>query len=264
WLVPLVLLERDRFGGLDRRQLSVCVVAGVFFAADLLFWHHAIDAVGAGLATVLANMQVVVVAVAAWLLFGERPSRASLIALPLMLLGVVLISGVVGSGAYGADPVLGVVFGVLAAIGYGGYLLVIRHGLRGTGGPATPLFVSSATTALVAAVVGAGSGALDPLPSWPAHGWLAIIGLTSQAAGYLLISLSLPRLPALITSIILLAQPVATVVFSAVLLAEAPSASQLAGVVLVVGGLVIANVGRGARSASAAASPSPAVAEPSS
>ena len=61
-------------------------------------------------------------------------------------------------------------------------------------------------------------------------GWLALLGLTSQSLGYLLISLSLPRLPAVVTSIILLAQPVVTVGLSIVLLDEAPSPAQLAGV----------------------------------
>ena len=67
-----------------------------------MFWHHAIEAVGAGLATVLGNLQVIIVGFFAWLLLGERPSRATLLALPIVLAGVILISGVVGSDAYGA------------------------------------------------------------------------------------------------------------------------------------------------------------------
>ena len=62
-----------------------------------MFWHHAIEAVGAGLATVLGNLQVIIVGFFAWLLLGERPSRATLLALPVVLAGVILISGVVGA-----------------------------------------------------------------------------------------------------------------------------------------------------------------------
>jgi drug/metabolite transporter (DMT)-like permease len=53
---------------------------------------------------------------------------------------------------------------------------------------------------------------------------------------------SLPRLPAVVTSIILLAQPVTTVVLSMILLGEAPSPGQLAGVALVVGGIAVATL----------------------
>jgi len=103
--------EQRRYGPLPMRAVRLAAIAGVFFAGDLTFWHHAIEYVGAGLATVLGNLQVLVVGVVAWLVFGERPSRATMVAVPIVLAGVVLISGVVGTGAYGADPALGVVLG---------------------------------------------------------------------------------------------------------------------------------------------------------
>ncbi len=244
WLAVLAWAERRRFGPESGRERRLAVLAGLFFAADLTFWHHAIGAVGAGLATVLGNLQVVVVAIVSWLVLGERPSRAVVVALPVMLVGVILISGIVGEGAYGADPPLGVVLGVCTALAYAGYLLVTRHGIRDARRPATALLYASASTGVVGALVGWPLGEFNPVPSWPAHGWLAILALTSQVAGYLLISFSLPRLPGVLTSIILMAQPVTTVVLGAILLAEAPSAFQLLGVVLVVGGLLVANLGR--------------------
>ena len=68
-------------------------IGGVFFAADLVLWHYSIEYVGAGLATVLGNTQVVLVGLLAWLLFRERPSRNSLLAIPVAMVGIVLISG---------------------------------------------------------------------------------------------------------------------------------------------------------------------------
>ena len=96
-------------------------LAGAFFAADLLLWHHSIEHVGAGLATVLGNTQVVLVGVLAWLLYRERPSLALLAAIPVAMGGIVLISGVFEEGAYGDDPLLGVLFGVLTGVAYTGY-----------------------------------------------------------------------------------------------------------------------------------------------
>ena len=106
-LVLVALGERRRYGPLPRQTIRLAAIAGVFFTGDLMFWHHAIEAVGAGLATVLGNLQVIIVGFFAWLLLGERPSRATLLALPVVLAGVVLISGVVGDDAYGAAPQLG-------------------------------------------------------------------------------------------------------------------------------------------------------------
>lgn len=240
----LALAERRRDGPASAHAHLVGVCAGVFFAADLLTWHHAIVEVGAGLATVLANMQVVVVALVAWILLGERPSRGVAAAIPVMLAGVVLISGVVGAGAYGADPRLGVIFGTVAALSYAGYLLLVRYGNREGLRAATLLFDASATTTVVAALVGTIAGEFDPVPSWPAHGWLILVALTSQVAGYLLISFSLPRLPAALTSVILLAAPITTVAVGGILLGEAPSVFQFGGVGLILAGLAIANLRR--------------------
>ena len=241
-LAILAWLEHRRYGGLPRRAASLSALAGVFFAADLLSWHHAIEVVGAGLATVLGNLQVLVVGIAAWLLFGERPSRSVFVAVPVVLVGVVLISGVVGSGAYGSNPGLGVILGLLTAVAYGGYLLTIRRGGLDTRRAATPVAFSTFSTALVSLFVAVPLGELQLAPSWPAHGWLVLYGVTSQSVGYMLISISLPRLPAVLTSILLLSQPVATVALAMVLLGEAPSALQLLGVGLVIGGIAVATV----------------------
>ncbi len=241
-LAAVAYLEQRRYGPLPGRVVRLAIVAGVFFAADLVSWHHAVDAVGAGLATVLGNMQVLIVPFVAWVVLGERPPRSAIVALPIVLVGAVLISGVVGSGAYGKNPPLGVALGTGTAFAYAGYLLVIRHGGSDLRRPAGPVAISTASTMVVGALFGVVSRELNPVPSWPSHGWLALVGLTSQSLGYLVISISLPRLPAALVSIILLAQPVATVVLARILLNEEPSIDQLLGVILLVGGLAAATI----------------------
>jgi drug/metabolite transporter (DMT)-like permease len=236
------LAEQRRYGRLPTTTIRLAAVAGVFFAGDLLLWHHAIEFVGAGLATVLGNLQVIVVGIVAWLLLGERPSRATLLALPVVLLGVVLISGAIGPGAFGADPALGVILGIGTALCYAAYLLIIRRGLRDPRRPAGPVAVATLFVVLAGSVVGFAGGDLDVGPPLESLFWLAVLGVTSQSAGYLLISISLPRLPAVITSIILLAQPVMTVILAMVLLGESPSVTQLLGVALVIGGIAGATV----------------------
>ena len=115
-LAVIAVLERRRYGPQPGAQVRLALVAGVFLALDLVIWHHTIGLVGAGLATVLGNTQVVIVALLAWLLLGERPPRRTLLALPVVLGGVVLISGVVGKGAYGSNPGLGVILGLFVGL----------------------------------------------------------------------------------------------------------------------------------------------------
>jgi drug/metabolite transporter (DMT)-like permease len=248
YAVPLLGLlawrERRRFGPRGAGQQRLALVAGLFFAADLIFWHEAIADVGAGLATVLGNLQVVIVPFAAWAVLGEAPGRRLLAALPLTLVGVVLISGALEDGAYGDHPVRGVLYGALTGVAYAGFILTLRHGNEDLRRPAGPLFDATWVAALASLAVALLLGVGDLAPAWPSAGWLIVLALSSQVLGWLLISISLPRLPAAMTSMILTIQPVGSIVLGIVLLGEEPSALQLCGAGFILAGLVSVATGR--------------------
>jgi drug/metabolite transporter (DMT)-like permease len=238
----LAALERRRYGPRSNRDRRLAVIAGAFFAIDLICWHHAIGDVGAGLATVLGNSQVVLVGVLAWLLLREKPDPRVIAAVPVVLLGVVLISGVIGEGTYGRDPARGVLFGILTGLTYAGFILVLRQGNTDLRRPAGPLFDATLSATVFALIGGAIVGDLDLVPTWPGHGWLATLALTSQVLGWLLISVSLPRLPAALTSVLLTIQPVGSVLLGIAIFSESPSAAQLGGVAVVLTGVLVANL----------------------
>ncbi len=122
WAVPPLWLlarrEDGRFGPRAPRARAFAALAGLIFAVDLIVWNRAIEEVGAGLATVLGNLQVVLVGVLAWAILRERPANRALAAIPVALVGVILISGALEKGAYGRNPGLGVAYGILTALMY--------------------------------------------------------------------------------------------------------------------------------------------------
>jgi drug/metabolite transporter (DMT)-like permease len=247
WL--LARWESARHGSRPLRLRAPAWLAGAFLAVDLLLWHHSIE----GLATVLANTQVVLVGLVAWVLLRERPAASSLVAVPIAVTGIVLISGVLEEGAYGDNPPLGALLGALAGLAYTGFLFALRDSSRDLRRVAGPLYDATLATAVVTLPVGLALGGLrfdDPVG---AHLWLALLALTSQVGGWLLITISLPRLPAVVTSILLTLQPVGSVLFAAALLAERPSLLQLAGTAAILAGLVIATAGRRERARAAPA-----------
>ena len=246
---------------LPARTRWLARLAGLFLAGDLIVWSHAISAIGAGLSTVTGNLQVIIVAVLAWIFLGERPRRSLLVAFPVMLAGLVLVAGLAdvgGSRAYGADPGLGVVFGVAVGVIYAIYILTLRQATsaqaRAADGMrpavAAVLFEATAGATVASAVLGLVLHDYRLGPAWPALGWLALLALTSQVIGWLLITVSMPRLPAGMIGALLLVQPAGSVALSYAFLGERPSALQLAGVVLVLVGVVIAVSGIGSGAAS--------------
>jgi drug/metabolite transporter (DMT)-like permease len=237
-LIPLAWYEDRRFGARTWRERRPAVLAGVFFAAYLLLWHNSIADVGAGLATVLANIQVVLMPLVAWALLSEPLGRRVLLAFPVSLVGVLLISGVLEHGAFGRDPTRGALFGLGAGVAYVGFLLMLRQGGSDLRRPAGPLCDATAVAAVLCLGAGLVIGDAHLVPRWPGAGWLIALALSSQVMGWLIISACLPRLPAAMTSILLTVQPIGTLALAAIIFSEDPSPLQLAGVALVLVGLV--------------------------
>jgi drug/metabolite transporter (DMT)-like permease len=245
-LVVLGLIEQRRNGRRSIKQRVRAAVAGVFLGIDLVLWTHSIYDVGAGVATVLGNLQVVFVVFVTWVFFRERPRTRFLVALPAVVLGVVLVAGVTGGAAAGYHPLAGVVYGVGCSIAYAAFLLVLRNSTRTSPHVAGPLADATAGSALAALVLGVALGQLDLAPPLHAFGWLLLTAFTTQTVGWLLITSSLPRLPAALSSLLLLFQPAAALVLAAVVLAQRPTEVQLAGAALVCAG-VLAAAGAGGR-----------------
>ena len=249
-LGALAMRERKRGGPpMPARSRWLARLAGVFLAADLILWSHTIAAIGAGLGTVVGNLEVLIISLLAWLVLGERPSRSLVLASPVMLAGLVLVGGLADTGrshAYGTDPALGVGLGVGVAVLYAVYILMLRQATPS--GPdaavAAPLFEATAGAVAGSAVLGLVLGDVRLGPPWPALGWLVLLALTSQVIGWLLITVSMPRLAAGTIGALLLIQPAGSVALSYVILGERPSLLQLAGVALMLTGVVVAVTGR--------------------
>ncbi len=243
-----VLVVADRITARERRPWRIRALAGaagVLLAVDLNLWHRAIVWIGAGAATVLSNLHVVFVGLAAWALYGERPSAAAVVTVPIGLGGVALISGLGRADAFGTNPIAGAIAGAAGGIAYAGFLLALRHATRRRRDAPAGLLLDvtlGATAANLAAALWAGT---DLGPSWPSHGWLIMLALGSQVTGWLLITTALPRLPGLETALLLLVQPVLTVVWAQALFDEPLSWVQWGGVVLVLSGILTTSL-RGA------------------
>jgi drug/metabolite transporter (DMT)-like permease len=241
YALPVLLViwwvRRDE-DGRTRNKRYIAFAAGIVLGLDMVAWHISIEYIGAGLSTLIANSQVIVVAVVAWLLFGERPSRQIVIAIPVVLLGVALVSGLGRGDSFGSNPLLGTVLALVSALFYAGFILGLRNSNDIQAPSAGPLMEATAGAALAALIAGGISGGLEFAPTWPAHGWLLVLAISSQVAGWLLISYALPRLPAVETATIILLQPVLTMIWGVIIFGEDPSPIQLIGA-----GLVLAGVG---------------------
>ncbi len=224
----------------DRRPPSMRLLAfgsGVVLGLDIVVWHISIEYIGTGLSTLIANSQVVIVAIAAWLLFKEKPSRQVMIAIPVVLFGVALVSGLGRGDAFGDNPLLGTVLALFSALFYAAFIIGFRMSNQVMAPAAGPLLEATAGATLTSLIAGTIGGGLDLTPGWPAQGWLLLLALSSQVLGWMLIGYVLPRLPTVETATIILMQPVLTMIWGALIFQERPSAIQLVGAALVLSGV---------------------------
>ena len=227
----------DGRGSAPPMALAPVLAAGVFFAGDLGFWHLAIVYTTVANATLLANFAPIFVTLGGWLVFGQRVTRLFLVALAISLGGAALLVGA-SFGAAGTR-LAGDAFGAVTAMFYGAYMLAIWRS-RGTGGTAAVMALSSAVSALLLFPVALGWEG-DLLPQSP-RGWLIVLALAviPQVAGQSLIAYAMAHLPASLSSLSLLIQPVLAAVYAMAILGEGMGAMQVAGGAIVLAGIYLA------------------------
>ena len=203
WLV--LSRKRLRF---PRRVWQVLLLAALFFAADLWFYHRSIQYIGPGLSTLIANFQVFVMAAAGAVILRQPPTARQLVAIPLALFGLALIVGVDWQ-ALAAEYRRGILFGLGAAVTYAGYLLSMRHSRRESTNrvPSREIAVVSLAAAAMLGAAALAEGESLALSQGGDVVWLVCYGVLSHGVGMLFITSSLPHITPTQAGLALLLQP---------------------------------------------------------
>lgn len=253
-LVGLIALGQWRRVSLS--DVGWLMIPGVAFATDLMLWHRSILYVGPGLATLLGNFQVFLMALAGFLIYRERLGWNFLAGVALAFVGLYLLVGLDWSQV-GAQYHLGVILGVVTGVAYAIYMLSTRHAQRAGHvrlAPAQLLCVSSLLCACVlgvAALIEGDSFVLPDVPSWSS---LLALGFFGQVLGWVLLTRAMPQLPASLIGLLLLLQPALSFVFDVILFARPTRALDWIGVGLSLLGIFIGSY----RKPAPAAEPAPA------
>lgn len=204
----LLLLAQRRWNGVDRRDVLWMLFPAVAFAVDLVLWHRCIRDVGPGLATLLGNFQVFVMALAGVWFYREKLGWRFAAGLALAFAGLWLLVGR-NWGAVDAQYRLGVWFGILTGVAYAVYMLSFRHAQKEKlkREPAVLLCLNSLLCAGVLALVVLAEGNSFAIPDMQSLTSLLSLAFFGQVLGWLLIVRAMPQLPASLVGLLLLLQP---------------------------------------------------------
>ena len=224
-----------------RPSNAVLLWCGLCFAGDLAFWHWSIVYTSIANSSLLVNLAPVFVTLGGWLLWRWTVTRMFVVAMAIAMLGTFVLVG--PNFTAGGTRLLGDGLGVLAGVFYAGYLLSIKVA-RDAKVPTLPLMAWSTT---ITAIVLLPVALLSPQPFLPQsmNGWYVLIALAlvTQILGQGLIAYALAHLPASLSSLSLLIQPVTAVIFAWILFGETMGPVQFAGGAVVLIGIWLARRG---------------------
>lgn len=221
--------------------LPALLGAGLFFAADLGVWHWSIVYTSVANATLLANLAPIFVTLAGWILWRTQVTRVFLAGMALAIAGMFVLVG--PNFALGGTKLLGDALGALTGVFYAGYMLSIKSARDAQASTARLMAWSTTITAIALLPV----ALLSPQPFLPqaASGWMVVIGLAliTQVLGQGLIAYAFAHLPASLSSVSLLIQPVTAALLAWALFAEAIGPVQAIGGAIVLGGIWLSRKG---------------------
>ena len=243
--VPVLLLwaylERRRGTGGSVASLRdpMFLWAGVFFAGDLALWHTSLMLTSIAASTLEANCAPMLVTLAAWGLWGERPRPVFLLALALAFGGMLLI--LVPKFGAGAHALTGDALGLATACFYAAYILAVAR-LRTRHGTGIVMLASTLVFTLLLLPLALTQKFLPR----DAHGWWVLIAcaLSAQALGQSLIAYALARLPASFSAVCLYLAVLAAAAYAWLLLGERLAPVQVLGGVVVLVAIALARNSR--------------------
>lgn len=272
-LSPFLVWELRKKGMLNRNGILLSIGAGLFLGVDFIAWNYATFLVGAGISSILLNLQIIILPVAAMIFEKFKPEKSFFVLVPIMIFGVVLTGGVLEAAApnevsvaYGMPiALLGTILGSTSGVCYGFYLYVSRRaGSVNPGKYVQPIFLvclaqmtvalvfmftfSSRGFDIVHGVLNAdGTLPQNPIESFgaPITGmswvYMIILGVTAQAMAWLFVQYGSVRMDPTMTAGLLLLSPVTTVFIAPITNNERLTLLQVLGVVIVLGAVAYQN-----------------------
>lgn len=265
-LLPFAYSEIKKIGAINRQGVILSIMAGLFLGVDFTAWNYSIFYVGSGIASILLNLQVIILPALAFFIDKERIPKSYYIIAPIMILGVVMSGGVFNDASVATGPstvyginiaILGTLCGMTSGVCYGIYLYSSRKATKvNTRQIVQPMALATAAQLvapilfmiffsdrgfdLVNGVLVNGALPMNPEttvgdPITPTNWfWMIVLGVLGQAVAWTFVQYGSVRLNSTIVAGLLLLSPIATVaVIATFLFGEALTFIQILGVVFV-------------------------------
>lgn len=234
-VLGLFLLLWRKYPLFSRRP--IVYVQGFFFVLCTILYYLSVRELTANVATVLFYAYPPMVALMAAVVFKERPSARTIVALAVSMLGIVLLSGVV-AGIVGSEDLvfspLGVAYGIGSCVAFAIYNIIGQMAVGKKDGPLTMTF-SMCVVGIVMCVIAYPGDIPTLINITPTQIGVALFMVVFNTIIPVVMLLeAIKRIGATMTSLIGISETPFAVLFAFVILGETLTGMQVAGSILVV------------------------------
>jgi drug/metabolite transporter (DMT)-like permease len=242
WAWAYAVREQDHVEGKKAGISFAVVLAGLFFAGDMALWNLSLHYTTVANATLLTNFAPIFIALWLWRMIGAQFTRVFVAGMTIALIGAAMLVGAKTGTFAPAHKLIGDALGLTSAIFYAGYQLSIKEARNRY---STIRLMAWSSTISAAALLPC--ALMMPGPVLPVHawGWWPLLGLAliAQIGGQTVIAYALAHLPASLSSVSLLIQPLTATIAAWALLHESMGPWQMTGGVLLLWGIYLSKKG---------------------
>ena len=217
------------------------ILASIFFALDLWFWHRSILYIGPGMSTLIANFQIFIIPLLSYFIFNLVPNRYQILAIFLGAFGLYLTLGY-GVSLSSENIRLGLIFGILTAFAYSAYILSLKkNDLEDSAriSPVISLLCISIISAIILFIVMKFEGESMAINSAQNLFSMLAYGIISHVFGWYMIILGLKTVTATTAGIILISQPIFSLIWEYLIFSRVTNSREIIGISVVIVAMIV-------------------------
>ncbi|WP_104692912.1 DMT family transporter [Helicobacter pametensis] len=233
----LLALRKANIFKTPTRDMLLMILAGVLFGLDLVFFNLALHRTSVANANLFASLVCFILVPIGAIFFGERVRSGFIIGACVSFIGVVML--VKGKGGGSVATPIGDLYAFVSMVCYSIFLALV-FGLRKKYDTMHLFFFASLGSSLMLLGLGGyfeGFSTPKDLKNW---GILALIVLCGQVLGQGFFGYIMGKIPAQISSLLLLFSPIIAAVMGYVFLGEMLGWVEIAGIFVIIFGVYLA------------------------
>ncbi|MFH1382625.1 MAG: DMT family transporter [Chloroflexota bacterium] len=234
--------SRDELRRLTRADIWLMLLSGAFLALHFGLWIASLSYTSVATSVVLVTVSPIFVAIASYLLFGEKLSVPTVLGIIACLIGAAIIT--YGNWRIGSSSLMGGVLALLGALAVAGYMLIGRRLRRNLGllSYASLVYSTAGLLLLISALV-----FRQPMLGYSIRTYLMLLllAVVPQLLGHSSLNWSLRFVSATLVTIAVLGEPVGATLWAFLFLDEVPTLTEIIGGALILAGIFVAFRKRG-------------------